>query len=247
MRKEALRYWNYYAARSDQDAREVIFAGIRAEKQFDRAGRLDAERLLLPFVSRKSVILDVGCGLGRLLKWVAPYCKEAIGLDVSSEMLRKARRRLAGLQNVRFMRLPLSLTFPLESRSVDFAWFYHVSEHVEREDSFRILTEIRRCLRREGKALVQFSLITHPANMREFRKWARLGDEEGVRSRFYTEEEVHSLLEMVKLFPQHRMYVPGEFVVVATKSNPTLFGAMPKIRLYTEPASPGARHVKKTR
>ena len=229
MRKESVIYWNTIAGRSSAEARDAVLCGYRSESAFDDAGREDARHLILPFVSANSVVLDVGCGLARLLKWAAPACRLAIGLDISSEMLKKARRRLDGLSNVRLKRLPLSLRFPVPTSTVDFAYYYHVSEHVDREDSFKILTEIRRSLRRSGTALVQFSLLDHSENRREFLKWAREGDPEGVRSRFYSESEAQTMLQMAKLYPQLRLYIPGEYAVLVTKHDRRELGHMPLV------------------
>lgn len=231
MKKQSVEYWDTVAASSDADARDAVLCGFRSERAFDEAGREDARHLILPFVSEKDTVLDVGCGLGRLLKWAAASCRRAIGVDVSKEMLSRARHRLRGLRNVHLKRLPLTLRFPVPDRSIDFAYFYHVSEHLEREDTFKILREIRRCLRPTGRALVQFSLLGHPDNQREFRTWAREGDEEGTRSRFYSESEADTLLGMVGMFPQIRLYVPGEFVVVVTKSESRVLGQMPLVEL----------------
>lgn len=231
MKKQSVEYWNTVAASSDANARDAVLCGFRSERAFDEAGREDARHLILPFVSETDTVLDVGCGLGRLLKWAATSCQRAIGIDVSKEMLNKARHRLRGIRNVRLKRLPLTLRFPVPERSIDFAYFYHVSEHLEREDTFKILREIRRCLHPMGRALVQFSLLDHPDNQREFHTGARDGDEEGVRSRFFSESEADTLLRMVRLFPQIRLYVPGEFVVVVTKSDSRVLGQMPLVQL----------------
>jgi ubiquinone/menaquinone biosynthesis C-methylase UbiE len=237
MRRESVIYWNAKAARSNAEARDAVLCGFRTEAAFDEAGREDARHLILPFVSAKDVVLDVGCGLGRLLKWAAPACREAIGLDISAEMLKRARVRLQELGNVRLKRLPLSLRFPVPDRSVDFAYFYHVSEHVDREDTFTILTEMRRCLRRSGIALVQFSLLEHQENRHEFLKWVREGDAEGVRSRFYSEPEALVMLQMAQLYPQHRLYIPGEFAVIVTKSDDRGLGHMPLVPLAAASSS----------
>lgn len=231
MRKRSVEYWDAMASASDADARTAVLCGFRSERAFDDAGLGDASHLLLPFVRPADVVLEVGCGLGRLLKWVAPACRKAIGVDVSKEMLAKARARLKPHRNVELKRVPVSLRLPVPDRSIDFAYFYHVSEHLEREDTYKILHEIRRCLRLRGRALVQFSLLDHPDNQREFRTWARNGDEEGVRSRFYTEAEAYTLLRMVSLFPQIRMYIPGEFAVVVTKNDERVLGEMPLVQL----------------
>lgn len=234
VKQQAVQYWNRIAASSDADARDAVLWRFRSERAFDEAGREDAAHLILPFVSEGDTVLDVGCGLGRLLKWAAGSCKRAIGVDVSKEMLEKARKRLSGLRNVELKRLPLSLRFPLSPKSVDFAYFYHVSEHLDREDTFRILREMKRCLRPAGRCLVQFALLDHPDNQLEFRTWAREGDDEGVRSRFYSDAEALTLLSMAGLYPQLRLYIPGEFVVVVTGTDARVLGEMPLVRLVRD-------------
>ena len=45
-------------------------------------------------------LLDIGCGIGRLLVAVAPQVRSATGIDVSAEMVKAARRRCADYPNV---------------------------------------------------------------------------------------------------------------------------------------------------
>jgi SAM-dependent methyltransferase len=229
--RAAVRYWNAVASGSESEARDAILCGFRSWKRFDAAGLEDAAHLVLPFVDDHSVVLDVGCGIGRILKWVAPACRRAIGLDVSYQMLRRARSYLRDLENVELRRVPSSLALPVADRSADFIYFYHVSEHLEREQCFAILREISRCLKLRGAALVGFSVLDYPANRHEFVHWATAGDREGVRSRFYSESEAITLLGMAGLFPQIRLYVPGELVWVVTKQATATQGAMPLVQL----------------
>ena len=66
---------------------------------------LDAERLLGPrpgMTAEKPDVLDLGCGIGRMAAALAPRCRSVLGLDVSAGMVAEARRRCAGLGNVRF-------------------------------------------------------------------------------------------------------------------------------------------------
>ena len=45
-------------------------------------------------------VLEIGCGIGRLLAALSPHVAEARGLDVSAGMVQRARERCAGLRNV---------------------------------------------------------------------------------------------------------------------------------------------------
>jgi SAM-dependent methyltransferase len=49
-------------------------------------------------------VLQIGCGVGRFERALAPRVAEAHGADVSAGMLRAAERRCAGLRNVRLTR-----------------------------------------------------------------------------------------------------------------------------------------------
>ncbi len=51
-------------------------------------------------------VLDLGCGFGRVAAALAPGCHSVLGLDVSAGMVAEARRRYAGLANVRFETTP---------------------------------------------------------------------------------------------------------------------------------------------
>lgn len=51
-------------------------------------------------VDSETNILDVGCGIGRLLVALAPHVRRAVGIDVSAEMVKATRRRCEGYWNV---------------------------------------------------------------------------------------------------------------------------------------------------
>lgn len=51
-------------------------------------------------VTKDTVLLDIGCGTGRLLTALAPQIRSATGIDVSGQMVKTARRRCARYPNV---------------------------------------------------------------------------------------------------------------------------------------------------
>lgn len=55
-------------------------------------------------LDRESAVLDIGCGIGRLTAALAGEVRSVVGIDVSQAMVAAARRRCAGLANVRLMR-----------------------------------------------------------------------------------------------------------------------------------------------
>jgi ubiquinone/menaquinone biosynthesis C-methylase UbiE len=45
-------------------------------------------------------VLEIGCGIGRFVAALAPHVDHVTGLDMSPEMIARARERCAGLPNV---------------------------------------------------------------------------------------------------------------------------------------------------
>jgi predicted TPR repeat methyltransferase len=51
-------------------------------------------------LTNQTDVLDIGCGIGRLLVALAPHVRRAVGIDVSAEMVKAAQRRCEGYENV---------------------------------------------------------------------------------------------------------------------------------------------------
>jgi len=92
---------------------------IRKSYFDDRVTSLAIEKLL----PRNLVLADVGCGTGSLTFEFARFARRVVGVDLSQEMLRRARSvaKERQLHNVEFRRGD-ALRLPLPSRSVDAAF-----------------------------------------------------------------------------------------------------------------------------
>jgi SAM-dependent methyltransferase len=91
-------------------------------------------------------ILDVGCGTGANLEMLSQF-GEAEGVDVAAEALAFCRAR--GLENVRQGEAE---SLPYEDSAFDLVTGLDVVEHLD--DDLAGLEEMRRVLRREGRALL---------------------------------------------------------------------------------------------
>lgn len=162
---------------------------------FDKGGMLDAE-IIRPLVTSDSVVMDFGCGMGRVSKYVAPMCKVLWAVDASSVMLDLARKRLSGLDNVRYARSRDTVVPDVESASVDVIFSLLVLQHMEREDAFRTLKEFHRLLRPQGVLLVNFPNMLADVYLDGFVRGASISDTPSypVRARVYTPQEVERLL-----------------------------------------------------
>ena len=72
---------------------------ILAAATTEVVARLGAWGLLGP----EREVLDVGCGIGRFEVALAPQVAAITGIDLSPAMIEAARRRCAGLSNVRLL------------------------------------------------------------------------------------------------------------------------------------------------
>ena len=139
------------------------------EEQFRESGQLDYEKYVLadPTIDNRDTILEIGCGTGRMTEFMAKDFKKVIGIDISGEMIRQARERLVGLQNVDLHETN-GEDLPLEDFSVDICFSYLVFQHFKtREMVKNNFREIWRVLKNKG--LFKVRLRTDAIN--DLEKW----------------------------------------------------------------------------
>ncbi len=105
-------------------------------------------------------VLDFGCGTGRHTTWLAAAGATVTAIDFSKGMLAEARRK-PGSANVRFLTHDLRAPLPFADAAFDLVVSGLVLEHLQ--DLSGPLAEVRRVLRRDGRAIVS---EIHPAMLR---------------------------------------------------------------------------------
>jgi ubiquinone/menaquinone biosynthesis C-methylase UbiE len=186
-------YGGLWRPRDDDEARRLIL-NDGDPAAFERAGRADAERLAELF-GPDDVVLDLGCGIGRVARYVAPGCRELWAVDASEAMLASARRRLEGLANVRFARSEGTAMPAVPTASVDMAYSLLTLQHLEREDAFALLRDLRRVLRPGGRAFLTFPNLLSDTYLAAFVQQVERGEVANpARARAYTPQEVERLL-----------------------------------------------------
>jgi SAM-dependent methyltransferase len=147
--------------------------------------------IVLPVLDRVRLqpddnVLDVGCGAGWLSSLLAEQVPEGrvVGIDVSDEMIRHARRRNARLENVLSVvgeaeQIPWDAGFFTHAISVESAYYW--------PDPARAAAELFRVLREGGSAWIVMNyyrdnphshqwgeILTVPAHLLSAEQWAAL-------------------------------------------------------------------------
>ena len=128
---------------------------IRKSYFDDRVTSLAIEKLL----PRNLTLADIGCGTGSLTLELARFARKVIGVDLSHEMLRRARvvAKERELHNVEFHRGD-ALHLPLETHSVDAAFCVMVLHFLP--DPERAVGELCR-ITRPGGSVIVVDLVEH--------------------------------------------------------------------------------------
>ena len=102
------------------------------------------------FVSTKKtdVILDIGCGTGRLTIPISKRCKKIVGVDFSDKTLAIAREKSTGLNNIEFRKHDVTKKLPFKNASFEKVICLLAINHISNVLSF--FKEIQRVLKIGG-------------------------------------------------------------------------------------------------
>jgi SAM-dependent methyltransferase len=171
-------------------AKRMMASSSVTDEEFEAEGMANAAAIRERLPERARV-LDLGCGIGRIALYVAPYCAELHGVDVSPRMLQLARRRLQGLRNIHLSRVNGTDLHQFADDSFDYAYCIQVLHQVEREHAMRYMIELARVVRPGGGVYLHFISLEDPASAELFREYALESKVLRVsRRRYFTESEV---------------------------------------------------------
>ncbi|MCC6165309.1 MAG: class I SAM-dependent methyltransferase [Acidobacteria bacterium] len=100
---------------------------------------------------QNDVVLEIGCGVGRVGAEIAPSVREWIGTDIAPNMLAHAARRLAHLGNVRFVELHDVGLSEIPDNSIDVVYCTVVFMHLYEWDRYKYVAEAFRVLKPGGR------------------------------------------------------------------------------------------------
>jgi len=139
--------------RARENAQHFIACGHSdTDAAFWESGRRDLELSVLHDVELKpaSRALEIGCGLGRLLRPLSERIEKVYGVDISVEMIERARRALADRPNIDLFATRGRLG-PIRDESLDFVYSFIVFQHVPTKRAVsRYIREAARVLASNG-------------------------------------------------------------------------------------------------
>jgi SAM-dependent methyltransferase len=139
---------NYYVAFGRREQPDEEFQSTAA----DVVRGLEQElKRLGPGDRRSRRALEIGCGPGRLILPMSRHFGEIHGVDVSDEMITRARVRLSHVPQAHVRATSGSDLAPFASSSFDFVYSYAVFQHIPSRDVvFSYLEEAARVLKHGG-------------------------------------------------------------------------------------------------
>jgi len=143
----------YYVATNDWET----------EEEFDRSGEGSVDFILSDighFCPPHTAVLEIGCGIGRMLKPLAKRFRKVYGVDISAEMVRQAKERVRSLKNVKVWVNNGRDLKPLRARKVDLVISFIVFQHIP--DPAIIRSYIADALR-----------VLKPGGLFKFQVWGR--------------------------------------------------------------------------
>lgn len=203
-------YWNAAAKIS---AKAAIYTDCVDDRQFFESAEREAS------LSRKKGVLgpqvralDIGCGIGRVENAIHREVRSIVGVDVSEEMLKRARWTVRA-PNVSFRVVDGRSLNGIESGHYDLCLSFMVLQHIPRAAVANYVLEVGRVLKPGGRFLFQIPLpepngASEPPADHPF----------GVR--YYTTSEVRELLRRAGMILLERF----DEKAVPAPEDPTLDG-----------------------
>ena len=113
-------------------------------------------------------VFEIGCGVGRIGREIAPHVAAWHGLDIADNMIAVARDRLSAYPNVTTSTLSRSHLDPIADESMDKGYCVAVFIHMDKEDFLLYLQDVVRVLVPGGLFYLDTWNLAHPVG---WRRW----------------------------------------------------------------------------
>jgi ubiquinone/menaquinone biosynthesis C-methylase UbiE len=152
-RQEYASVWDSLANSMNDAA--MAAAGNPAESRLQSSAMETVRNLReLAAITAQDEILEIGCGVGRIAKEIAPLCRSWAGADISANMLAHASARLKHLENTRLLHLKSVGLDDVQENSFDVVYATNMLAHLDEIDRWRYVHEAFRVLRPGGRIFI---------------------------------------------------------------------------------------------
>ncbi len=188
-------FWNTQAS-TDSGALAAV-DGSASEAIVRLTGRWTAAQVRAALdLGGEHRVLELGCGVGRIGRELAADVRSWHGVDISSMMLSVAKQRLDGVDGVSLSQLHRTSLDMLEDASFERVYTVAVLCHMDKEDLFLYLNELRRVMTSGALAYLETWNLDHPMGWKRWRfevdEWDRSDQttrKNVARNQFCTPEE----------------------------------------------------------
>ena len=204
----------------------TMMNGSPDEATLRRTGGEMARRLVDALaIESTQHVLELGCGVARVGRELAPQVGAWDGADISSSILKIARRRTAHLPNVHFHELDRP-ALPFAGDTFDRAYSHLVLFHMDKEDLFLYLQEFARVLKPGGLVYFDTWNLLHPEGWERFMWELEHHRHKRVkpahRNQFCTSDELRLYVEKAGLVPLHMLDSSSWVQTIAAKPSPQI-------------------------
>ena len=157
---------------------------------------------LLDNIRGNALVLEVGCGTGSFVKEIANQVKEVIGVDVSEKLIKKAKKGLEGVENIKLIAADIE-DAKIPKNFFDFVISIWTLPNIDNSISF--IKKMKSVLKPGGSVFVDtYSEEATPIRIKMYEKYGLtiLGHDkknifikEGLTEKVYTEEGLRKLFE----------------------------------------------------
>jgi len=158
LREQLERMRRDWDVRAAENAEYYVHVPDESGDGFEESGRRNFEEQIQPYLDllldgrppAECRVVEIGCGLGRITRWIAGHFREVHGVDISAEMLARARERLRDYNVTLHLGSGADLA-GLPDAHFDLAFSYIVFQHIpSREVIASYIRDTARVLRAGG-------------------------------------------------------------------------------------------------
>lgn len=172
--------------------------GAAVGGNFLASGKLQYSLLLSLGLGATDLVLDIGCGSGRLSCQLAHLPQlRYLGTDVVPELLQHARR-ITQRPDWKF-ELTDGTSIPCADGAADVAAFFSVFTHLKHEETYRYLCEAKRSLRAGGKIVFSFLEFRIPSHWAVFQAMIDHGSASDHLNQFMDRDGIEAFAQRLDL------------------------------------------------